>query len=48
MKHFRYDYLFLGGAVTLFADKGLLNWEWWAIMVPFAILNSIYEEENFK
>lgn len=45
MKKFPYDYIYLGFALSFFADLSLLNWKFYAILIPFAILETI---RNFK
>jgi hypothetical protein len=45
MKKLPYDYLYLGFALAFFADLSFLDWKFYAILVPFTILETL---RNFK
>jgi len=45
MKNIQYQYLYLGAALGLFAELSFFNWEFYAIIAPFTILDSI---KNYK
>ena len=45
MKKLPYDYLYLGFALAFFADLSLLDWKFYAILIPFTILETL---RNFK
>lgn len=40
MKNIPYEYLYLGFALSVFADLHIFNWEFYAIIVPFVLLES--------
>ena len=43
------DYIgaaYLGGSVYAFANISLLNWEWWAIVIPTLLIFILYFRLN--
>jgi hypothetical protein len=45
MKNFPYDYMYLGFALSFFANLFITDWRFYAVLIPFAILEKI---RNFK
>lgn len=45
MKKLPYDYLYLGVALSVFADLSVLDWKFYAILIPFTFLETL---RNFK
>lgn len=41
MKNFPYDYLYLGIALAAFAKLSVTDWQYYAILIPFALLETI-------
>ena len=37
LQHYGYG-IYLGGALSVFANIGVFEWQWWAISVPLIIL----------
>ena len=41
MKNFPYDYLYLGITLFAFAKLSFTDWQFYAILIPFALLETI-------
>lgn len=41
----RYDYIYLGIALNVFAKINIIDWEFYAILVPFAVIDTFF---NYK
>lgn len=46
MKNIHYQYIYLGGAILYFADISCFNWKFYAIVVPFLILDVVKKYEK--
>ena len=46
MKNIQYQYLYLGSALAYFANISFLNWRFYAIVVPFVVLDVIKNYKN--
>lgn len=45
MKNLPYDYFYLGFALSIFANLSLTDWEFYAIILPFCLLETF---RNYK
>ena len=44
MKNLEYQYLYLGGALLYYANISVLNWKFYAIVIPFIVLDVIKKQ----